>query len=315
MRIIAASWLLAVIVHSSGIAAQEHDVFLTIERADSLHGPWVPVAVDGSMLHGGRVHAERTQSDRGFYRMQGELVPVATPTPTPTPAPTIDAVNVPGGSQTAWFGTAWIEGFAIGRYEVTGALWAQVRDWAVARGYDLAGVGTWAGPDFPVGSLTWYDAVKWCNALSEWAGLAPVYYVNGAVYRSGTSDAVTVAGGNGWRLPTEREWEWAARGATSSGGFTYAGSNTVGAVAWYSVNAGSAQRVGTKLGNEIGTYDMSGNVAEWCFDVATVGMAPRRFRGGAYATLGELSVRTTRRSEQPPGAVNAWMGLRLARTP
>ena len=302
---------------AAGWATGEHDVFVTLERADSLHGPWVPVAVEGAMLHGGRINAGRVQGDQGFYRMQGELVPVATPTPspTPTPAPTIDAVSVPGGTQSAWFGTAWIEGFALGRYEVTGALWARVRDWAVTRGYDLAGRGTWAGEDFPVGSVSWHDAVKWCNALSEWQGLAPVYLVGGAVYRSGTSDAVTVAGGNGWRLPTEREWEWAARGATSSGGFTYAGSNTVGAVAWYSVNAGSAQRVGTKLGNELGTYDMSGNVAEWCFDIATVGMTPRRFRGGAYAIAGELAVRSTRRGEQPPGAVNAWMGLRLARTP
>lgn len=315
MRIAAGAWLLAVIWAVSGIAAQEHDVWITLERADSLHGPWTPVEVEAGMLHGGRVNAGRVQGEAGFYRMQGELVPVATPTPTPTPAPAIDTVSVPGGSQSAWFGTAWIDGFAIGRYEVTGALWAQVRDWAVTRGYDLAGRGTWAGADFPVGSVSWHDAVKWCNALSEWAGLSPVYLVNGAVYRSGTSDAVTAAGGNGWRLPTEREWEWAARGATSSGNYIYAGSNTVGAVAWYSANAGSAQRVGTKLGNEIGTYDMSGNVAEWCVDLATVGRTERRYRGGAYATLGELSVRATRRGEQPPGAVNAWMGLRLARTP
>jgi formylglycine-generating enzyme required for sulfatase activity len=126
-------------------------------------------------------------------------------------------------------------------------------------------------------------------------------------------DDVAMVGGTGWRLPSEREWEWAARGATLSGGFVYAGSNDAGAVAWYDQNAGSAQRVGTKVANELGLHDMSGNVAEWCFDLATVGRTERRFRGGAYATLGELSVRATRRGEQPAAAVNMWMGLRLAK--
>jgi formylglycine-generating enzyme required for sulfatase activity len=255
-------------------------------------------------------------NDQGFYRLTGELVAVPEPSPEPTPPPAVlpsfDGVTVPGGVQTAWFGSGWIDGFVITRYEVTGAQWEAVRAWAVSNGYDLAGRGSWAGPEFPVGGITWYDAVKWCNALSEWSGLPAVYRVDGQVYRSGERDDVQMAGGNGWRLPSEREWEWAARGATRSGGFTYAGSNDVGAVAWYDQNAGSAQRVGQKFANELGLYDMSGNVSEWCFDLATTGMTPRRHRGGAFGTLGELSVRTTRRAEQPPGAVNAWMGLRIA---
>ena len=298
---------------------QGQDVMVGLERADSLHGPWVAVPIEAGMLHGGRVNAGRVTNDQGFYRLRGELVAAPTPSPSPSPSPTpvpvlpvFDGVTVPGGVQSAWFGSGWMNGFVITRHEVSGAKWAPVRAWAVANGYDI-GAGSFAGDDFPVGGISWHDAVKWCNALSEWSGMSPAYQVDGAVYRSGMRDDVAMVGGTGWRLPSEREWEWAARGATLSGGFTYAGSNDAGAVAWYDQNAGSAQRVGTKVANELGLHDMSGNVAEWCFDLATVGMTPRRFRGGAYGTLGELSVRSTRRGEQPAAAVNAWMGLRLAK--
>jgi hypothetical protein len=309
-------WWFLVVGAAVSCLGQGHDVMLGLERAESPGGPWVAVPVEAGMLSGGRMNAGRTTNEAAFYRMKGELVAVATPTPSPTPAPVrpvFDGVTVPGGVLSSWFGSAWIDGFVITRYEVTGSQWEAVRTWSVANGYDLAGRGVGSAADFPVGSVSWHDAVKWCNALSEWSGLSAVYLVDGAPYRSGVRDDVQMAGGNGWRLPSEREWEWAARGATSSGGFTYAGSNTVGAVAWYDQNAASAQRVGTKAANELGLYDMSGNVAEWCFDVATPGTTPRRFRGGAYATLGELSVRTTRRGEQPSASVNAWMGLRLAK--
>lgn len=315
-----AHYLVVLLIVGCGVSfGAVHDVVVGLERAEEPGGPWVPVVVEPGMLHGGRVNAGRVTNDRGFYRLSGELVVVPEPTPTPTPEPSpapvlpvVDGVTVDGGTQSAWFGTAWIDGFVISRYEITGAQWAAVRQWGLANGYDMV-AGEYAGPDFPVGGISWYDAVKWCNALSQWAGLTPVYQVNGAVYRSGVSDEVVRESGNGWRLPTERQWEWAARGGKSSGGYTYAGSNDVGAVAWYSMNAGSAQRVGTKLGNELGLYDMSGNVAEWCFDLATPGMTPRRFRGGAYATLGELSVRSTRRSEQAPESKQAWLGFRIVK--
>jgi hypothetical protein len=311
--------LLSVVGLWVSVWGQGQDVMLGLERADDPGGPWVSLPMDAGMLHAGRVNAGRVTNDAGFYRLTGELVAAPTPTPTPTPSPTpppvlpsFDGVTVDGGSQSSWFGTGWINGFVITRHEVTGAQWAAVRSWALANGYDIA-AGSYAGNDFPVGGISWHDAVKWCNALSEWSGLSPVYEVGGAVYRNGVSDAVQMVGGDGWRLPSEREWEWAARGGTKSGGYTYSGSNNADAVAWYDGNAGTAQRVGTKLGNELGLYDMSGNIAEWCFDLATVGMTPRRYRGGAYGTLGELSVRTTRRGEQPAAAVNAWMGLRLAK--
>jgi hypothetical protein len=291
------------------------DVMVELERAEEPGGPWRPVVIEPGMLHGGRVNAGRVSGDRGFYRLRGELVAVE---PEPEvelelELPSFDGVSVPGGVQSAWFGSGWIDGFVITRYEVTGSQWEAVRAWAVANGYDLAGRGAWAAADFPVTEVSWYDAVKWCNAVSEWSGLPAPYRVDGEVYRSGERDDVQFAGGNGWRLPSEREWEWAARGATSSGGFTYAGSNDVEAVAWYSLNAGGTKRVGTKAWNELRIYDMSGNVAEWCFDLAAAGMTPRRHRGGAFGTLGELSVRATRRAEQPPGAVHAWMGLRIAK--
>jgi hypothetical protein len=303
---------------------QERAVFLELEYAEAVTGPWVVVPVEAGMLHGGRVNAGPVSGDRGFFRLRGDVVvlPDADPLPDPEPEPepevelvlpSFDGVSVPGGVQSAWFGSAWIDGFVITRYEVTGSQWEAVRSWAVANGYDLAGRGAWVGADFPVSNVSWYDAVKWCNALSEWSGLPAAYHVDGGVYRTGQRDDVQMVGGNGWRLPSEREWEWAARGATSSGGFTYAGSNDVEAVAWYSLNAGGAQRVGTKAWNELRIYDMSGNVAEWCFDLATVGMTPRRYRGGAFGTLGELSVRSTRRAELPPAEVHAWMGLRIAK--
>jgi formylglycine-generating enzyme required for sulfatase activity len=309
------AWFL-VVGSAVAVLGRQVDVVVGLERAEEPGGPWVAVPIEAGMLHGGRVNAGRVTNDKGFYRLTGELLPVPSPSPSPTPPPavlpTFNGVTVNGGVQSAWFGTAWLDGFVITRYEVTGAQWAAVRSWALANGYDI-GAGSYAGDDFPVGGISWYDAVKFCNALSEWSGLPAPYRAGGAVYRSGVRDDVEMVGGNGWRLPSEREWEWAARGGTQSGGYTYSGSNTVGAVAWYDQNAGSAQRIGTKLGNELGLYDMSGNVAEWCFDLATVGMTPRRFRGGAYQTLGELSVRSTRRGEQPAAAVNAWMGLRLAK--
>jgi sulfatase modifying factor 1 len=112
----------------------------------------------------------------------------------------------------------------------------------------------------PVSGVNWYDAVKYCNWLSEKEGLTPCYDVKGKLTQCHFS-------ANGYRLPTEAEWEYAARGGHKSQGYEYAGSNNVDDVGWYEGNSGGqTHHVGQKQPNELGLYDMSGNMFEWCWD-------------------------------------------------
>jgi formylglycine-generating enzyme required for sulfatase activity len=179
--------------------------------------------------------------------------------------------TLPQGSQ---FAGQTVATFSIGKYEVTWGEWKEVRDWAVANGYsDLAEVGNTypydAADSFPVSFVNWHDVVKWSNAKSEKDGLTPVYQLNGATFRAGQDDPTVNSAANGYRLPTQAEWEWAARGGVSSQGYTYSGSNDLSAVAWYSGSTYGTKAVGTKAANELGIHDMSGNVHEWCWDFIT----------------------------------------------
>jgi sulfatase modifying factor 1 len=176
---------------------------------------------------------------------------------------------------------------------------------------------TACGADCPVEHVSWCDAVVFANKLSSLEGLTPAY---GNV---SNCDAVTWnRSANGYRLPTEAEWEYAARAGTRT---PYAGGE-LDAVGWYAGNSGNTTHpVAQKLANAEGLYDMSGNVWEWTWDVygaygglvtdpTGASAGPGRVRRGGSWSDAPAKARAKFRGRLSPGNRLDSLGLRLART-
>ncbi|XOV69977.1 MAG: SUMF1/EgtB/PvdO family nonheme iron enzyme [Verrucomicrobiota bacterium] len=213
-----------------------------------------------------------------------------------------------------------IEAFHIDIYEVTKELWDTVRDWGLSNGYeDLAeGLAGWEGNErHPVTKVNLFDAMKWCNARSEMNGLQPAYFLDAAktdAYRIGNHSLVYLNLQSGYRLPSEQEWEKAARGdryadAEKTKGYKYPWGNDsiLESLANFNNSRDTTAAVGNFPPNDYGLYDMSGNVWEWCVNITSTGSTiERNYRGGAFTEIAEqCTVVSTPHGDNAPARTNA----------
>ena len=306
---------------------------------------------------------DRRIASVGYALVAGGLAPGVTIPASAVVTPPPGMVLIPAGEFTMGDSvdslsnavpvSTTVSAFYMDANEVTLSQWQSVYLWALdqtpAYGFTNAGAGKSA--NHPVHGVNWNDCVKWCNARSEQAGKVPVYYTDAGfttVYRIGEVPVFANWVAKGYRLPTEAEWEKAARGGQSGQRFPWGMrisqnlANYFGAIGTYSYDLGpdgynsigsvggtdpATSPVGTFALNGYGLSDMAGNVLEWCWDFYGTpyagGTDPHRdvgaarvFRGGAYYNPAHFNRTAQRFSRSPADAGYYWgIGFRTVLLP
>lgn len=224
-----------------------------------------------------------------------------------------DVYNIPLSDMTVK-----ISNLSVGNYLVT------QNDWKKVMGYDPS---TFNGHNLPVENVSWIEALEFCNKVSEKYGLTPVYKLeNGNLVGIVEKDKNVISADSndfskteGFRLPTVSEWEWFARGGKKSkltGNFNsrYSGGNDVLECSWGIKNSSkSTKEVGLKKSNDLGIYDLSGNVWEWCFDSYSSNDDTKFLKGGSWFVDSKF-LEITSCFYAGSSDKNSTIGLRICRT-